>query len=321
MTVTVHYATGDSETMATGYTVTPATFSAGDTGFTVSYGGKASAPVNLTAAVIASVSLNPDGAVFTDEVKNLYKGMPDYAFNEATGVMSVTYTEVPEGGIALPDGKQITKENSNFFGWKEAGAAASADSLLKLDGSKNLILKADWQKLNVKLQRAELLLLYVNEKGEPLDPQPKEPAADAPQKPFLVLTGTFAVDNNVQLYFHEGNEPISVFEGTTYPAKAATPFVLKYNVENIVIADASKTGKWFDIRFRTTEEIKANTKGQEVLLNAGDGFVVDMNQSVIHNGITYTFRRYTSNERGPLEALKVAFEGTLTEPPAPPAGE
>ncbi len=312
MVVTATYADETSEAV-TAYTVAPTAFSVGDTEFTVTYGGKTET-VALDGVVTATISLDPNGATFTDEVITMFSAIDsyfdNYSLDETTGIMTFTLSEVPADGIALPTAAKLEREGFTFFGWAPADGGAAVTVLTAQTAS--VTLTAGWGKENVKLETISIKLLYVDENGQPLAEQPAEPEEGAAQLPFLVLTGRFSTANEITLYLFEGNDNVEL-EGPRFSGEALSNFTLNFNLEDL--AANVKAGPWMDIRFRTEEDVATGGRGQEILLGLGDGLVCNQGDRIDNfNGCTYMFQSWTNPDTN-ITYLKVQYTGALIEVP------
>lgn len=298
MEVTVTYE-DDSTEKVTDYVVSPSTFSIGDTSFTVSYSGHASAAVNLTAPVEALVVIDAaGGTIDADWISALQARTDIKNFNLAassagTGVISFTYTELTSE-ITLPTAEQVKRGEKegdfNYVGWY---ANATEDS----DGTETkTITKENTISLDLVLKWDARLVTLNSIRLTQEDAAGKDGA-------FLVMNVTFETAESVYIYLYEGNAKVELV-GTEYTGSTGETKDVYFDLSILGNHEnGSYNGKWMDLCFNA--EIDERTYTQSFALDH-ENPIADVGAAVQDKNYSYTLLTHRP-DNSTQDYIKVAF--------------
>ncbi len=289
MVVTVQYATGENETTDV-YTVNYQTknataFTLGDTYYTVTFGAKESAHVELDQAVVGRIVVDPAGGEIESAYKSQLEAMPgikDITVDDESGIYTFYFEKALTESIPLPINAQLSRgEEFQLVGMQENGTRVYN---VPAETAVSHTYTAAWVGELVKLTSVKYEKETVSNK----------------EVPFLVFRGTFNAADEVQLVLYEGNAKVT-FEGESVKGTKGDEFVLKLNMVELAEAqNGACIGKWMDITFVAKTVVGGNTitDRQEIFAASYEEGVIDRTAMNV-GGVNCTFEEYN----GALKAV------------------
>ena len=300
MAVEVEYVSGDKQTLQEAdyrivYPTSSATaFYRGDASFKVSYQGKESADVALTAPVEAKVTINPVAGKIAESVITAWQNneaLHEFAVAEETGIVSFTYAELSEP-ITLPTGNNLPKRddlgniNFTFVGW----AAVEGDTItgltsITVENRNSLEIEAQYNADLVTFKAADLKMV-----GE---------------VPTLEVTFTAEAMSGAYLFLYEGNQKFSV-KGDAV-TQTSGDIKVDFDLRKLAAAKsedgASFAGAWMDIRIAL--DVNGATFSNMMVIDP-ENVTVDVGKMIHDDDYCYRFIHYVRAETGEVE-LKVYY--------------
>lgn len=301
MTVTANYATGRNEEV-TSYSVAYQNgdkFVAGDTAFTVSYGG-ASKTIELNSTVVGTVTIKLEGGKISEDILKTWSTYNDYNYDSANGIISWTFDKAFESDLVLPTNENdgITKIlNGNAFPFKNWSGVS--DGKIAAGTNVNVTVTAVYEPQLLEISSLLLTTKEVEEDGVKVN------------VPYLVINGKFVAADTAYLYLYEGNDDVEL-NGPTITKGTSDDFELSFDIRDLI--EANYPGKWMDIKFRASFGDRVET--QEInLINYPDDFVDRGETMVVQIGdVWYSigYQTYTPDGTSDID-LKLQYT-TTTEP-------
>lgn len=300
MEVEVEYVGGAKQTLQEAdyrivYPTASATaFYRGDASFKVSYQGKESADVALTAPVEAKVTINPVAGKIAESVITAWQNneaLHEFAVAEETGIVSFTYAELSEP-ITLPTGNNLPKRddlgniNFTFVGW----AAVEGDTItgltsITVENRNSLEIEAQYNADLVTFKAADLKMV-----GE---------------VPTLEVTFTAEAMSGAYLFLYEGNQKFSV-KGDAV-TQTSGDIKVDFDLRKLAAAKsedgASFAGAWMDIRIAL--DVNGATFSNMMVIDP-ENVTVDVGKMIHDDDYCYRFIHYVRAETGEVE-LKVYY--------------
>lgn len=300
MVVTVKYKTNETEPV-TNYSINyasdeVASFSRGDTGFTVTYKGIVSAPVTFASPVETKVVLDPAGGKISKTALDALKAneLLHNVVEDENGVVSFTFADIPtESKIVLPGESAVIFPESEggypFYFWSVKSDIPTVVGAKVLSISNNDIVTS------TNLVGIYKVTLYtIRHVDLRIDDN----------TPYLDVEVDFIKDGKAYVYLYEGNANVEV-KGDNVEGKKGETKTLSLDLNRL--ADASSEefssfeGKWMDIRVNT--DIQGISYSTNVVIDA-DSDVATVGKMINDNKNTYRFHYWVSD--GNCE-LKVVF--------------
>ncbi len=297
MVVEADLVAGGTEQIS-GYTISPETFSLGDTSFTVIYGDFESEEVQLDSAVAALITIDPDGGTISEEyltaLEEMSSEFSSYNADEKSGLITIVHNGLTSA-ITLPTEDEISKiideSEFTFVGWNYLDAngnvLGSIDEISQADGNSYTIV-ADWEITLVSY--SNIRLEYTTYNGV--------------TAPYLILTVSFEGVDSAYLYLYEGHSEDTLI-GETYTKTGNDTDELYFNLSTLG-ENETYVSEWMDIRLNAV--IGGVEYSQEIEFDP-ENPIANIGCAVQDDTYSYVLLAYKNDG---VYTLKVAFNTYTT---------